>query len=234
MKKINWLLFILPLLFACGNNKTKDKAATPEDATIEADTTQTAIGSYFFSGDFTDFENTPTFKDCITGAVIPVVNKGAYKEVKKKYHRLDLNDSEGVYCQIMGYLINNPAESKGDSLQIVITSLIQFDRTAACHTEHVTNTMYSTYLEDKKDTTNQISLWLTPDYTFQATAHDLTTKAIKQETKGTWRRTSDENIVLLINGEVYYQGIIDFTNMSLKLNDDNNKLWIFKKTTDRQ
>lgn len=226
-----WLIAIGALfLFACGNNKKQtDKRVPPTDSTIEADTAKVARGSYYFSGDFMYFADAPTFKDCITGAVMPVAMQGVYKEVEKKYLRLDLNDPEGVYCEVMGYLIDKPEGEEGHPQQIVITSLIRFDQTAACHIGTVTDTTYVTYIPDKKEAKSKIALVLLPDYTFRTDTINLETKAVSAAVEGTWRRTSDENIVLLTNGEVYYQGIVNFTNMNLELNDDNGKLWIFKK-----
>lgn len=232
MKRIGWLLFIfIPVFVGCVNkNSNKDKMDQPVVATLEADTLKDTQGSYYFSGDFMYFADAPTFKDCVTEAVLPVAMKGVYKDVEKKYQKLKLNDPEGVYCEVMGYLINKPAGEEGHPQQLVITSLIQFDRTSACHIGNVTNCTYVTESPDEKNPTEQISLVLKPDYTFQ-----MVTKAPKagtqtNEVNGTWRRTSDENIVFLTNQEVYYQGIIDFTNMNLKLDDNNGKLWNFKKS----
>lgn len=218
------------LFFACVNDKKQtDKRVPPTDSTIEADTAKVAQGSYYFSGDFMYFADAPTFKDCITGVVFPVAMQGAYKEVEKKYLHLKLNDPEGVYCEVMGFLKVKPEGEEGHPEQIVITSLIRFDRTAACHTGIVTDTTYTTYIPGEKDTKYKITLSLLPDYTFRSDTIHMDTKEVSPEVKGTWWRTSDENIVLLTNGEVYYQGIINFDNMNLELNDDNGKLWIFKK-----
>lgn len=230
MKRFGWLLFIfIPAFFACINkNSTKDKMEKP-DATIEADTLKEAKASYYFSGDFMYFADAPTFKDCVTEVVIPVAMKGIYKDVEKKYLKLKLNDPEGVYCEVMGYLIEKPAGEEGHPQQLVITSLIQFDRTAACHIGSVTNCVYITDSPDKKNPIEQISLVLNPDYTFRMLTKNMKTNQQTNEANGTWRRTSDENIVFLTNQEVYYQGIIDFTNMDLKLDDNNGKSWAFRK-----
>lgn len=228
MKKISLLVLLFPLLIACVNNKAKN-STEPIDATIEADTIPVTRSSYFFSGDFMYFADAATFHDCVTNATIPVAMQGIYKEVEKKYLDMKLNDKEGINCQIMGYLIDKPAEEEGFPIQLVITDLIQFDRTSACHTENVTNAVYAFYIPDQKNATEKVSLTLDTNYTFQATTYNLKTKEQLSVVKGQWHRMSDENIVFLTNDEVYLEGTIDFTNMDLKLYDNSNKLCDFKK-----
>lgn len=228
MKNLIWIFsIILSCLFSC-KPKNTDKQQ-PIDAVLETDSMVEAKGSYYFSGDFKYFADAPSFRDCITGATWNVAMKGIYKKIEKEYTKLDLHDPEGVYCEIMGYLIDKPADAEGPAQQLVITSLIKFDRTAACHMGEVTHVEYQTFIPDKKDATQQVSLILLPDYTFKAVTTNLKDKSTLQSVEGKWRRTSDENIVLLTNGEVYYQGIIDMTDMDLKLYDDNQKLWDFKQ-----
>lgn len=228
MKKISLLIVLLPLLIACVNNKAKNNME-PTDTTVETDTIPVVRSSYFFSGDFMYFADAATFHDCVTNSTIPVAMQGIYKDVERKYLDMKLNDREGINCQVMGYLIDKPVGEEGLPVQLVITDLIQFDRTSACHSGSVTNTVYAFYTPDQKNATEKMSLTLDADYTFQATTYNLKTKEQLSLIKGQWHRTSDENIVFLTNDEVYLEGTIDFTNMDLKLYDNNNKLCDFKK-----
>lgn len=226
MKQFSWILLLMLVTFAC-TNKT-GTGSSPINATLQQDTLPEPRGSYYFSGDFRYFADAATFRDCITNDTFPVIMKGDYSKMEKEYSKMKLNDPEGVYCEVMGYLVDKPTGEEGRNKQILITSLIKFDRTAACHLSSVTDGIYAVYIPDQKDATQKVSLKLNGDYTFQCTVNDLKTKEQISSVDGVWHRTSDEDIVFLTQGEVYYQGIIDFTTMNLKLYDNNGKLWTFK------
>lgn len=225
MKQISWLLLIL-VAFACTH---KNKVVQgPVNASLEQDTLPEPRGSYYFSGDFRYFADAATFRDCISNDTFPVVMQGDYKRMEKEYLKMNMNVPEGIYCEVMGYLVDKPEQEEGRNKQLLITSLIRFDRTSACHLGSVTDGIYTVYVPDKKEHEQKISLKLNGDYTFQAIVNDLKTKKQLSSIEGVWHRTSDEDIVFLTDGEVYYQGIIDFNTMDLKLYDNNGKLWTFK------
>lgn len=226
MKQFSWLLMLILAVSAC-THKT-GTGSGPVEATLQPDTMPEPRGSYYFSGDFRYFADAATFRDCLTNDTFPVVMKGDYHKMEKEYTRMKVDDPEGIYCEVMGYLVNKPAGEEGPDKQILITSLIRFDQTAACHLSSVTDGIYAVYMPDKEDATRKVSLKLNGDYTFQAVVTDLKTKKQVSSVEGVWHRTSDEDIVFLTDGEVYYQGIIDFTTLNLKLYDNNGKLWTFK------
>lgn len=225
MKRLSWLFLFLWAAFAC-THKT-GTSPVPVNATLQQDTLPEPRGSYYFSGDFRYFADAATFRDCITNDTFPVVTKGDYKRMEKEYLKTGIDVPEGLYCEVMGYLVDKPAGEEGRDKQIVITSLIRFDRTSACRLGTVTGGIYTAYIPDKKNASEQVSLKLNGDYTFQCIVNDLKTKKKTASVEGVWHRTSDEDIVFLTDGEVFYEGIIDFSTMNLKLYDNNRKLRTF-------
>lgn len=225
MKKVI-LLACLFFCFSCLNKESKkDKTSTLTQTTIGADTLEIAQGSYYFSGDYRTANKQATFKDCITGQIIPVSKCAAYKQISEAYHHLDLNTIEGVYCELMGFLIETPTNSSDTLNHLVVTSLIRFSRTAACHLGMITNSTYTTILKDTVE--QKITLSLLPNYTFSVKSYDANSSKLISIDTGDWHRLSDENIVLLTNGEVLYQGIVNFTNLDLELYNNDKQLLYF-------
>lgn len=227
MKQIGWLFVFLLVTGACVHRTNPVTGGTGQ-AELVPDTLPEPRGSYYFSGDYRYFADAAVFRDCLTGDTFPVAVKGASQHLEKEYLKMNLKDPEGVYCEVMGYLADKPAGEEGRDTQIVITSLIRFDRTAACRLSSVTDGIYAVYRPDAEHPAEKISLKLNGDYTFQAVVYDVKNKKQVSKVDGIWRRTSDEDIVFLTGGNVYYQGIIDFTTMNLKLYDNDGKLWTFK------
>lgn len=226
MKQFSWLFMLMLAVMACTNKGGRNSG--PVDATLQADTLPEPRGSYYFSGDFRYFADAATFRDCLTNDTFPVVMKGDYHKMEKEYTRMKVDNPEGLYCEVMGYLVDKPAGEEGREKQILITSLIRFDQTAACHLSNVTDGIYAVYQPSREDATQKVSLKLNGDYTFQCVTTGMKDKKKLSSVDGVWHRTSDEDIVFLTDGEVYYQGIIDFSSMNLKLYDNNGKLWTFK------
>ena len=227
MKKVIFVACLI-LCFSCLNKESKkNKPSALTELTVEADTLDIAQGSYYFSGDYRAVDGKATFKDCITGQTIPVSNCAAYKQIAEAYHHLDLNTAEGVYCELMGFQIEAPKSSINTHNHLVITSLIRFARTAACRMGVMTNTHYTALLKDSVE--QKITLSLLPNYTYNIKCEEVNTAKIIMLETGDWHRLSDENIVLLTNGEVLYQGIIKFTNLDLELFNNNKQLLHFKQ-----
>ena len=227
MKKIIFLA-CLSLCFSCLNKESKNnKTSTLTKTSIEADTLEIAQGSYYFSGDYRSVNSKATFKDCITGQIIPVSNCAAYKQISEAYHHLDLNTTEGVYCELMGFLIKTPTNNTDTLNHLVITSLIRFARTAACHLGVITNSTYSAILKDS--VAQKITLSLLPNYTYSVKSYEAKTSKFISTKTGAWHRLSDENIVLLTNGELLYQGIVNFTNLDLELYNNDEQLLHFEQ-----
>lgn len=226
MKQISWLFALFLATAACTHKPAT--VAGPGQTVLTQDTLPEPRGSYYYSGDFRYFADAATFRDCLTDDTFAVAMKGDYLRMEKEYRKMDQTDPEGVYCEVMGYLADKPAGEEGRDKQIVITSLIRFDRTAACRLSPVTGGIYVVYKPDAQDPAEKVALKLNGDYTFQAVVYDLKNKKQLSAVSGVWHRTSDEDIVFLTDGDVYYQGIIDFTTMNLKLYDNDGKLWTFK------
>lgn len=225
MKKII-ILTCLSLCFSCLNKESKNnKASTLTETTIEEDALEIAQGSYYFSGDYRTVNGKATFKDCITGQTIPVSKCAAYKQISEAYHHLDINTTEGVYCEVMGFMIEKPTNNVDTFNHLVITSLIRFERTAACHMDVITNSTYTVILKDSVE--QKIILSLLPNYTFSVKSYDANSSKLISTDMGDWHRLSDENIVLLTNGEVLYQGIVNFTNLDLELYNNDKQLLYF-------
>lgn len=228
MKKIVALICLIAFV-SCVNKQNKEEKMNPmmKESIVQSDTTSITQDSFFFSGDYYEANNVATFKDCITGQIVPIAQEGAYKEIQKEYKYIDIKDKEGLYCTVMGYMINKPLTEFGAPNQLVITSLIKFYRTAACHTGIITDASYTGTIQDSIP--RKVILTLQPDYTFNTVVIDLKTEKQLNSIHGKWNRTSDENIVFLTDDEVLYEGTLDFTNQDLKLYNNNELLIIFKK-----
>ena len=199
-RKLIGLLFILPLLAACTGNKQSDETAQTETFT----------------------------KDTIpTG---PVAMKGEYLKVEKKYQEMKPREAEAINCGVMGYLIPKETDEEGPDMQLLITGLVGFDRAVSCNPENIiTDAVYATYHPDEKEAQTKTSITFDNDYTFQCTTYQLSPVKLVSDYKGHWFRTAKDNIVLLVNGEVLYEGTIDYSNMNLILQNDDEKEVVFKK-----
>ena len=227
MKKVIFLACLF-LCFSCLNKESKkNKTSSLTETTIEEDTVEIAQGSYYFSGDYRTVNGKATFKDCITGQTISVSKSAAYKQISEAYHHLDINTTEGVYCELMGFLIEKPINKMDTLNHLVITSLIRFERTAACHLGVITNSVYTAILKDS--VAQKITLSLLPNYTYSVKSYEVNTSKLICTETGAWHRLSDENIVLLTNGEVLYQGIVNFTNLDLELYNNDKQLLHFEQ-----
>lgn len=227
-RKLIGLLFILPLLAACTGNKQSDETAQTE--TFTKDTIPTGPNIFYFNGDFTYYADAATLKDCISGAILPVAMKGEYLKVEKKYQEMKPRETEAINCGVMGYLIPKETDEEGPDMQLLITGLVGFDRTVSCNPENIiTDAVYATYHPDEKESQTKTSITFDNDYTFQCTTYQLSPVKLVSDYKGHWFRTAKDNIVLLVNGEVLYEGTIDYSNMNLILQNDDEKEVVFKK-----
>jgi hypothetical protein len=220
MKKI--ILFTcLALCFSCLNKEsTKNSSSLLTQTTLRADTLEIAQGSYYFSGDYRIVNGKAIFKDCITGELVPISKCAAFEQVNKAYHDLELNTPEGVYCEVMGFLIETPTSCTDAPNHLVITSLIRFARTAACRLGVITGIPYTATWKDSTEHTATLSLL--PNYTFELQTQTTSLPHHPTIQAGAWHRLSDENMVLLMNGQVLYEGIVDFTNLNLDLTNNAN------------
>ena len=211
-RKLIGLLFILPLLAACTGNKQSDETAQTE--TFTKDTIPTGPNIFYFNGDFTYYADAATLKDCISGAILPVAMKGEYLKVEKKYQEMKPKETD----------------EEGPDMQLLITGLVGFDRAVSCNPENIiTDAVYATYHPDEKEAQTKTSITFDNDYTFQCTTYQLSPVKLVSDYKGHWFRTAKDNIVLLVNGEVLYEGTIDYSNMNLILQNDDEKEVVFKK-----
>lgn len=231
MRKISWFAFLLPLLVACSGNSNKlQKEIADARTSIEADTMKSAQSSFYFNGDFIYMADAASLLDCITAEALPVAMKGDYIKVEKKYKDLKPEPLEAINCSVMGYLIDKPANEEGPAKQLVITALIGFDRTVRCNPKKViTNDVYAHYSPNDKNAKTKTSLTLDSDYTYQCTVYQLSPIKLISQTNGHWHRMAMDNIVFLVDGNVLYEGTIDFNSMNLILQNDNEKEVIFKK-----
>lgn len=227
-RKLVGLFLLLPLLAACTGNK--QSGATADTETFTKDTIPTGPNIFYFNGDFTYYADAATLKDCITGAVLPVAMKGEYLKVEKKYQEMKPKEMEAINCGVMGYLVPKEADEEGPDMQLLITGLVGFDRTVSCNSKNViTDAVYATFHPDEKEAQTKTSLTFDNDYTFQCITYQLSPSKFVSDYKGHWYRTAEDNIVLLVNGEVLYEGTIDYSNMNLILQNDNEKEVIFRK-----
>lgn len=227
-RKLVGLFLLLPLLAACTGNK--QSGATTDTETFTKDTIPTGPNIFYFNGDFTYYADAATLKDCITGTVLPVAMKGEYLKVEKKYQEMKPKEMEAINCGVMGYLVPKEADEEGPDMQLLITGLVGFDRTVSCNPKNViTDAVYATFHPDEKEAQTKTSLTFDNDYTFQCITYQLSPSKFVSDYKGHWYRTAEDNIVLLVNGEVLYEGTIDYSNMNLILQNDNEKEVIFRK-----
>lgn len=227
-RKLVGLFLLLPLLAACTGNK--QSGATADTETFTKDTITTGPNIFYFNGDFTYYADAATLKDCITGTVLPVAMKGEYLKVEKKYQEMKPKEMEAINCGVMGYLVPKEADEEGPDMQLLITGLVGFDRTVSCNPKNViTDAVYATFHPDEKEAQTKTSLTFDNDYTFQCITYQLSPSKFVSDYKGHWYRTAEDNIVLLVNGEVLYEGTIDYSNMNLILQNDNEKEVIFRK-----
>lgn len=230
MKTFNWLILTIPLFIACNNGNKVQKEIAEAQTTIEADTTKGKPTSFFFSGDFIYMADAASLKDCITGAVFPVVMKGAYKEVERKYNELNPEPLETINCSVMGYLVDKQPGEEGPNKQLLITGLVGFDRSVTCNDpDKITNATFIHYSPDEKNVKTITKITFNPDYTYKCCVYKYQPADMLSKTMGHWHRMAKDNIVLLTDGDVLYEGNIDFSNMSLLLQNDNEKEVVFKK-----
>lgn len=231
MRKINWLVLVFPLLVACtGSNNKLQKEIADSQTTVEADTTKSGPSSFYFNGDFIYLADAASLKDCATGSVFPIAMKGAYREVERKYKELDPEPLEAINCEVMGYLADKPKDEEGPDKQLVITGLVGFDRSITCsNADNLTDGTYIYYEPNEENVQTITKLNLDNDYTFSCAVYKYEPAELISKTSGHWHRMAKDNIVFLVDGDVLYEGNIDFNNMNFLLQNDNEKEVVFEK-----
>lgn len=224
-------MLTLPLLIACtGGNKKLQKEIANAQTTVETDTIKSGPSSFYFNGDFIYLADAASLKDCITGTVFPIVMKDAYREVERKYKELDPEPLEAINCGVMGYLVDKPENEEGPQKQLVITGLVGFDRSVACsNADNVTDGTYVHYYPNDEKVETITKMTLNSDYTYRCSVYKFEPAELISQTCGHWHRTAKDNIVFLVDGNVLYEGNIDFNNMSFLLQNDNEKEVVFEK-----
>ena len=228
-RNLSWL-FAVPVFFmACTGNK--QQAMEMADAeTISTDTLPSGRNIFYFNGDFTYYADAATLKDCVSGSTLPIAMKGEYLKVEKKYKEMDPKPKEAINCGVMGYLINKGSNEEGAKKQLLITGLVGFDKSASCTpSQRITDDIYAVFRPNEEQAKTKTSLTFDKDFTFQCVTYQLSPVKLLSEFKGDWYRTDKNLIVLLVNGDVLYQGTIDFTNMNLILENDQEKNVIFRR-----
>ena len=226
-KRLSWLLFIPILLMSCTGNKQQVIVNNEE---LTADTIPTGPNIFYFNGDFIYYADAATLKDCVSGATLPIAMKGDYLKVEKKYNELKPDPMEAINCAVMGYLTDKASGEEGPDKQLLITGLVGFDRNAKCTAgQQITDDIYATFHPNKEMAKTKTSLTFKKDFTFQCTTYQLTPIKQLSEYNGHWYRTDKNLLVLLVDGNVLYQGTIDFTNMNLTLENDNEKNVVFER-----
>lgn len=230
MKKISWLILTALLFMSCTNSNKLQKEIADAETTIETDTTQSGPSSFYFNGDFIYLADAATLKDCLTGSIFPIAMKGAFKELERKYRELDPEPLEAINCAVLGYLVDKPADQEGPDKQLVVTALVGFDRTITCNnSEKLTSDPYIRYSPNEENVKTIIKIRFNNDYTFMRCVYRYEPAKVLTKTIGHWYRTAQDNIVLLTDGNVLYEGTIDFSNMTLLLQNDNEKEVFFKQ-----
>ncbi|MEG1749398.1 MAG: hypothetical protein RR249_06890 [Tannerellaceae bacterium] len=199
MKSCLWMV-LLAALAACGGKKAE-----------MADT------SWYFNGDFVYFADAASLKDCATGTVLPIAMKGDYKALEKAYLAMNPDEKESINCELKGYLIDKPANEEGLEKQLVVTSLIGFDRTVGCSETFLTQNVYAAYITPDAKPEQKTSLTLDANYTFQSSTYQLSPIELTDQANGTWHRTADEKIILLVGDSILYEGSINTAQHSLLL-----------------
>ncbi len=231
MKKKNYFSLLLLLAVCVGCNGNKQNQAKPYSETLSTDTvaTNTVNISYFFNGDFVYFADAANFTDCLTGKTFPVAMKDKYIDVEKQYKEMNPSEKEAINCSVMGYFTQKGADEEGENQQLVITSFLGFDRTVGCDPlKKITQNIYACFHPDDKTPVSKTSITFNDDYTYQCSTYQLSPIELLSDYKGHWYRTSEDNIVLLVDDNVLYEGVINFTNMNLELQNDNEQEVIFK------
>ena len=226
-KRLNWILFIPILLMSCTGNKQQ---AVLDNETLTTDTVSTGPNIFYFGGDFTYYADAATLKDCASGTTLPVAMKGEYLKVEKKYKEMNPKPQEAIHCGVMGYLIDKETGEEGPDQQLLITGLVGFDRNAKCTPDQrITGDIYAVFHPNKEMAKTKTSLTLNKDYTFKCTTYQISPIKQLSEYAGHWYRTDKDLLVLLVNGNVLYQGTIDPSNMNLTLENDNEKNVVFER-----
>lgn len=229
MKQLNWLVLCLPLWLACTGNKLQ-KDIVKAETTVEADTIKGSPSSFYFAGEFTYFADAATLHDCITGSTLPVAMKGQFPKVEKKYGELDPEPMQAIHCAVMGYLVDKEPDEEGPQKQLLITSLIGFDPSVKCNPEHqLTEAVYAHFTPNEEEPKTKTSIMMSTDYTYECTTYQLYPVKRLSRYTGHWYRMAKDNIVFLTDGDILYEGNIDFTNMNLILQNDNEKEVIFRR-----
>lgn len=222
------LLLGLPILNSCNGNKPSTPVV--DNQTVSQDTVAQARSQFYFNGDFTYYADAAIFKDCITGNSLPVAQTSEYLKLEKMYTDLKPEQQEAVNCAVMGYLITKNPSEEGPNLQLVVTGIISMEKNSNCNTaNNITNCNYINYSPNEKEAKSKTTLTFNKDYTFQCTTYQISPMQLLNNNQGKWHRTDLDNIVLLVNGDILYEGVIDFSNMNLILQNDNQKEIIFKK-----
>ena len=225
--RLHWLLFVPFLLLSCTGNKQQ---AVINTETLSSDTVPSPTNIFYFNGDFTYYADAATLKDCVSGATLPIAMKGDYLKVEKKYKEMEPKPMEAINCGVMGYLIDKGADEEGPEKQLLITGLVGFDRTASCSPDkRITDDIYAVFRPNEEHAKTKTSLTFDKDFTFLCTTYQLSPVKLVSEFKGHWYRTDTNLIVLLVDGNMLYQGTIDFANMNLILENDSDKNVVFRR-----
>jgi NlpE C-terminal OB domain len=227
-KRLSWLLFIPFVLLSCSGGGKQSEVVNTE--TLTTDTIPTGPNIFYFNGDFTYYTDAATLKDCASGATLPVAMKGEYLMVEKKYKEMNPKPMEAINCGVMGHLIDKGADEEGPQKQLLITALVGFDRTVSCNPDQrITEDVYAFFRPDEAHAKTKTSLTLNEDYSFQCSTYQLSPVELISDFRGHWFRTDKDLVVLLVDGNVLYQGTIDFKNMSLILENDSDKNVVFRR-----
>lgn len=227
-KRLNWLLIIPFVLLSCSGGGKQSGVINTE--TLTTDTIPTAPNIFYFNGDFTYYADAATLKDCISGATLPIAMQGEYLKVEKKYKEMNPAPMEAINCSVMGYLIDKGADEEGPQKQLLITGLVGFDRTVSCNPEQrITDDIYAVFRPDEAHAKTKTSLTFNEDFTFQCSTYQLSPIKLISDFKGHWYRTDENLVVLLVDGNMLYQGTIDFKNMNLILENDSDKNVVFRR-----
>ena len=223
------IILLAPIFIGCVGNNSKKKIVADNEI-IEPDTSKQPLSHYFYSGELFIDDESAIFKDCITNNEVEVLKTGDLKKVIKEYAKKEGGADEGKERSFLGYLTPLNIDDENEEYGIVITNLIKFDDSNECNTANsLTTSNYTRYSPNDKAPIKQTIISLGKDYTFECVTYQLKPMQLVNSFKGKWHRTDTENIVLLVDGAVLYEGVIDFSNMSLILQNDNEKQVIFVK-----
>ena len=122
-----------------------------------------------------------------------------------------------------------PETNEGE-MQMVITDFLGFDKDTPCLLKDIiTDNIYANFQPNEEDAKTKTSITFDKNYTFQCSTYQLDPVQQLSDFKGDWYRTAKDNIVLLVNGEVLYEGVIEYSSMNLILQNDSEQEVIFQK-----